>query len=522
MSRNWFSFMSVRSNALNRSGKAPRALKVESLEGRSLLTTLSVVSDSGCAAEGDAVYCQIQEAVDAAYEGDVIHVADGTYDPVRIRTDHLTLRAADGAHPIINAGGAFTGIRLSGDGITVQGLTVENAQQGFTVTGDANTLTENEAQNVGTGFSLVSSDSNTLVNNRARNTVASGFDLTHSSSNTLQGNTAQDIGWHGFSLNENSNANTLMDNHVQVSRESGFYVHRSDSNMLQENTAQSSTAAGFMLLESSNDNTLYRNTAIDSGQSGFLLWSGGDSNVVRENTAEGNQHSGIAVLSSNNLIENNVAHDNHWGISVLDNKWVSPSTKFEDGVETPLPWGIGIVNGWATSSTGAHSNIVQNNRAEDNLHHGFLLAETDSNTYRDNVAKYNGADGFAIVDEVFGEHFGASKSNTFQGNVAIQNDGFGFSIPTWDDVVASQREDNRCVENQDGAASYDAAICSLPTAGDANGDGQFNQYDIVQVLQADRYLSEVPAVWSDGDWDRDGWFDQDDVVAALQTGGYLS
>ena len=68
MSRNWSSSLSVGSCALgNRSGTVPRALRVETLEGRDLLTTLSVdISDSGCATEGDPVYCQIQEAVDAA------------------------------------------------------------------------------------------------------------------------------------------------------------------------------------------------------------------------------------------------------------------------------------------------------------------------------------------------------------------------------------------------------------------------------------------------------------------------
>ena len=95
---------------------------------------------------------------------------------------------------------------------------------------------------------------------------------------------------------------------------------------------------------------------------------------------------------------------------------------------TQLPWGIGIINESLVPSTGAEFNILQDNTAEGNINHGFLLAETDSNTYRGNVAKDNGADGFAIVHEVFGERFGDSHSNTFQENVAIANEGYGFSI----------------------------------------------------------------------------------------------
>jgi hypothetical protein len=75
------------------------------------------------------------------------------------------------------------------------------------------------------------------------------------------------------------------------------------------------------------------------------------------------------------------------------------------------------------------------------------------------------------------------------------------------------------------ASSVDQKIAwyenySLP-AGDANRDMQFDQRDIVQVLQAGKYLTGDPAAWEDGDWNGDGVFDRLDVVAALETGNYL-
>ena len=54
-------------------------------------------------------------------------------------------------------------------------------------------------------------------------------------------------------------------------------------------------------------------------------------------------------------------------------------------------------------------------------------------------------------------------------------------------------------------------------AGDANGDRQFNQLDLIQVLRVKKYLSGQPAVWSEGDWNRDGVFDQRDLLVVLQT-----
>ena len=62
---------------------------------------------------------------------------------------------------------------------------------------------------------------------------------------------------------------------------------------------------------------------------------------------------------------------------------------------------------------------------------------------------------------------------------------------------------------------------STPRVGDANHDDRFDQLDIVQVLQAGKYLADQAAAFSEGDWNCDGQFDQLDIVAALQSGDYL-
>lgn len=72
----------------------------------------------------------------------------------------------------------------------------------------------------------------------------------------------------------------------------------------------------------------------------------------------------------------------------------------------------------------------------------------------------------------------------------------------------------------------------LAQPGDANLDGQFNQLDLVQVLQAGKYQTNQPAIWIDGDWNGgpggslsfpplgNSRFDRLDIVAALQAGKY--
>ena len=70
--------------------------------------------------------------------------------------------------------------------------------------------------------------------------------------------------------------------------------------------------------------------------------------------------------------------------------------------------------------------------------------------------------------------------------------------------------------------------------GDADQDNDFDQQDLVQVLQGAKYLTGQPATWGEGDWDGapggepgdppagNGMFDQLDVIAALGAGTYLA
>ncbi len=72
--------------------------------------------------------------------------------------------------------------------------------------------------------------------------------------------------------------------------------------------------------------------------------------------------------------------------------------------------------------------------------------------------------------------------------------------------------------------------------GDANADGLFNQFDIIQVLNAGKYGNVLPATWSEGDWN---WLQQlanvfdngrifnnrffiADIISSLVDGGYLA
>jgi hypothetical protein len=74
----------------------------------------------------------------------------------------------------------------------------------------------------------------------------------------------------------------------------------------------------------------------------------------------------------------------------------------------------------------------------------------------------------------------------------------------------------------------------LLQAGDADQDFDFDQFDLVEVLAAGKYLSGKLATWGEGDWNGapggspgnpppgDGIFDRLDIIKALATGLYMS
>ncbi len=56
--------------------------------------------------------------------------------------------------------------------------------------------------------------------------------------------------------------------------------------------------------------------------------------------------------------------------------------------------------------------------------------------------------------------------------------------------------------------------------GDANLDGEFSSVDLVSVLQAGKFATDLSAGWNEGDWNGDERFDRSDIIVALQDGGY--
>ena len=88
--------------------------------------------------------------------------------------------------------------------------------------------------------------------------------------------------------------------------------------------------------------------------------------------------------------------------------------------------------------------------------------------------------------------------------------GLAFDLFNWSGVLEPTNVFSR-IELPDGRwdvgqiyVAGEVVLTALP--GDANGDLEFNQLDIAEVLAAGKYLGGQRAVWGEGDWNNDGLF----------------
>ncbi len=127
----------------------------------------------------------------------------------------------------------------------------------------------------------------------------------------------------------------------------------------------------------------------------------------------------------------------------------------------------------------------------------------------------------AQVNQVMNGSFGGGVPGDFDGDGEL-------TIADIDDLTRQSASLTNPVDydlNGDAAVNQDDVkfwIGDLKNSwvGDANLDGEFNSGDLVAVLSAGKYESDVDAEWSTGDFNGDGRSNSSDLVAALSDGGY--
>lgn len=298
-----------------------------------------------------ADFHKIQQAINAANQGDTIYVKTGTYYENVIVNKTVSLTGENKYSTIID--GKATGsvvyvatknasiigftIRNSGpifpdSGILLEGLSGNNIKHNILRDCMFGTLVQNSSNNnlcanivsdTLHGIELTNSEENILTNNIASNNSV-GIYLYESDGNTLLNNTAS-----GNSVGiilQYSSGNMLVNNKVSNAEWTGIHIDDSNGNMLLNNTA-SNNLDGFELTYAIR-NTLANNTAAGNGRDGISVGYS-DDNVLINNTVLNNAN-GIEIQS--NSRNNSVYHNNFINNMRQAYLLVSPlNTRWDDG-----------------------------------------------------------------------------------------------------------------------------------------------------------------------------------------------
>lgn len=223
------------------------ALTLSALSARS--ATLIVGTDN-------AAFQSIQQAVNAANNGDVIQVRSGVYTGNLILNKQITLEGI--GRPVLRGAGTGSVVTVLADGCTVSGFVIEHCggdltreDSGVLLKSSRNLIENNELRDILYGIYLYSSQGNILRRNQIRGRSelevgerGAGLHLWNSPDNTIEDNIISDER-DGIYI-QNCNGNQIRRNRVSDLRY-GLHYMFSDRNVFEDNLFSNNIAGAAIM-----------------------------------------------------------------------------------------------------------------------------------------------------------------------------------------------------------------------------------------------------------------------------------
>ncbi len=303
--------------------------------------------------DGAADFSTIQEAVNAASDGDTIHVHAGTYYENVTVTKSITLKGESSSNTIIDGGGGTSLVVYVNnvDNVEITGFKIQNGYDGVyiynssLVTVSGNIITNNSFR----GIILSCSSSNTISENMLTNNN-DGIELYKSSQITVSENTVTNSRF-GIGISR-SNSNTISGNTLTNS-EDGLYIWNVSYTTVSGNIIENSANNGISLTISSNCN-FYGNTITNSAYRGIILGNSSNcdvsGNVITNSTVQGI----LLTVSSSSTVSENTLTDNSGAIQLYKSSHITAS----GNTITSNKIGFGVSN--SSDNSFYHNNIINN------------------------------------------------------------------------------------------------------------------------------------------------------------------
>jgi len=264
-------------------------------------------------------YPTIQEAINAASDGDTIFVRAGTYYEHVVVNKSVSLVGESRENTIIDGNGTGTVITVVASNLTIKGFTIRNSgelEYGIYVECQTNvTIQNNNIANNDDGIRLNYSSNNTIVGNNIANNYY-GIWLPYSSNNSIVGNNitgnslcAVEL---GFGDHTAIRQNIMTNNGIGVGLLSALY------NVIEDNVINDNDDAGLCLIWVDNS-LIQRNSIENNGWNGEELFDGIYLFQCSNNS-----------IFHNNLVNNNIQVDSFESTNIWDDGYPSGGNYWSD------------------------------------------------------------------------------------------------------------------------------------------------------------------------------------------------
>jgi parallel beta-helix repeat protein len=357
----------------------------------------------------------IQDAVDAASDGDTIIVRDGTYIENVDVNKRLTIKSENGSENcVIQSENPNDHVfEVTADYVNISGFTVANSYYSciYLDSVEHSTISNNNISNStdGSGIELEYCHDISIYDNSISSNYYDGIFMFDTYNNTIANNTLLSNHHNGIWM-ENSTNNTISNNIASMNDHNGIGMRDCSYTNITGNTLLANSYHGIYMKDS-HQNTISNNNASHS-----IVWNGMalqncSYTTITGNMLVSNNRSGIRMENSTkNIISNNNAFNNSWGISLhysINNRLVSNIASSNKGDEK----GDGI------NLFSSYNNIVSDNNASGNIDTGIqVMNSSDGNVVTNNIANLNGYCGISVW---------YSNNNSITNNTANSNNETG-------------------------------------------------------------------------------------------------
>ncbi len=303
--------------------------------------------------DGEADFHTIQEAIDAASDGETVFVYSGTYYENVVVTRSISLKGESSSNTIIDGGGGTSLVVYVNnvDNVEISGFTIQNGYDGLYIYDSSYVIiSRNIITNCSFRGIILSSSSISTISGNTLTTNYDGIELYKSSHVTVTGNTITNSRF-GIATSRSS-SNTFSENTL-TNNNDGLYIWNCSDSTVSRNTITNSEHHGISLIVSSNS-TFFGNTIMNSTDRGICLSNSSDC-YISENNIIDSTIQGILLSSSFNItISENTLTSNSGGIQLYRSSYatVSGNTITNNGL------GLGLSH--SSDSIFYHNNIIAN------------------------------------------------------------------------------------------------------------------------------------------------------------------